>query len=1795
MPEDPQSVRIKAVESVLQDYKTLILETRRKYAPIKEAAEKQAHWLRSRVNSNEDLNAVFSSNIKALLSPFLSGCGTRQQKIVVVCLTACQKLINNEFLTEDGAEALIDALSQLVEARVEELRVLQTTILLITTSPLVRSKLLAKSFVLCLRLYESKVTSTVNTAAAAVRQCACSVFERVLKEEGSLALTTSASKIDSKILLPEDIVFTSPNDLTPTALDAYNLFKDICSLLNDEPPTWLFGCGEINLSLGLELLESVISLYTVLFRQHVAFAYLLKASLCPLVIKLFSPSIKIRPSVPITSSGLTETASSALAAAATAVVNAGGAMIGSTSSLAITERGGFPVMVRLKRLISVIVMHYFDLLITECEIYLSLLIRLLDVDKIIWQRALALEILQKICAQPSLIRHMCVSYDMRVHSIKIFSELVNSLSHYVQTVLANPSSVDALNKEPQLAGGTPVVYAPNQSLLYYRGSFFSIAQPKSLLTDLLDRSEPPTLQDSYCLSVAFFSLMHIVNSLAVVVQGPPGSEFCATDSDVREQAVVLSWCGLLPVLSLLLEASADEQITCDILQAIHTMVGLCGGLRIEVARDAFVTVLCKSALPSSSSTKFPLFSAQTKANLHAAPPSPHDDVFERSPVVIAVTLGAGHSVNVTTKVGSSSLGASQAPGASTPASSSSNSESVLSASGGSLLLTAKHLQSSRAVLHAAMVHGNVLGGSWDIILGTLQNLAWMLDLKIDSRAKLFFKPPPVLEGGSCKTADATPYMPCEPSSTSRPGISAHSPSVAQNLSDLSSMMSTLFLQSSQLEGPALSDMVLGLCQLSAEAAEFASANKDPSRFSLSKLTEVGLVNTHRLDMWWDNVCCQLLSMCKLSHTELRRLAASSLVTLVKQAVAAPQTPEFWKNEVITSTVLDPLSSLSEAPFDDVREMQLGCVQHMLHCYGDQIGSSWLRLIEIIGVIRDSFRVDQIHTAFQCFKLIVTDYLSSLLPDCYTACVTTAARFGHQQQDLNIALSAIGTILHLADYLLEKENCHVSTDPSTVVTIHELWIGIFSQLSGLCLDPRPAVRKSACQTLFNMIECHGARRFTASTWTTMFWKILFPLVTNVLDVFVSAPCDRDEQQNILLMHHSRDTASKQWAETVALTLSGTTRLFISKQDILLPLNDFPQIWSALLHQIKLHALTENAEISVTALTSMQTLLELQPDEQDWDTILWPPAWETWLQIASHAVHLRGIQRNLDNASTSSAATVDNAVAKDDSNYPSVTFLPSTAFLTLLFDLFAPLFHRIRVHFTHSDLTRVEEIIRLGVLTPLHVSCLYSQTRTNSPPLNDDGALSPAQESLLRCLDNLLQNTRSPDSHLSCHLPAVLRLLLTLSALAVEIPKLIQGNLAISVGTRLVTVVPPNYILFAEKCLRLAIDAYLAITHWSTCARAELLEDIIKTLHKPMSLKYACSSQSTWLLASHLFCQVTPTLISILTTSEDLKPPDALVRSLCDEVAQTLHDSLFCQHKPPSSLSIKGFQCQEDLDCKLVNLISDCFLSSPVELPDHFIAHLVRLLSLGSIQASSTLHDGTVKEANGSDLNDANGSSPIWCTLTNNDLHDSSHTEKRPKVIGMAVRQTDFFGCDDPLVDSAMQLHLDLDRLRQYTFRENFARLCFNKLLSHAFAGSPLKSPTIDLAMSSSAPAAPISVSRAAIQSILQRCRSVLIRFYQSSQLTGKCPLPRVRLIEISYVFKALTVMLTSLQSAFSRRNIDPSTWNHVIELYPHIVDCVLVIGGSPMTAALHRLLQLYGELLRSSSLPDEDTTHPSTRI
>lgn len=62
----------------------------------------------------------------------------------------------------------------------------------------------------------------------------------------------------------------------------------------------------------------------------------------------------------------------------------------------------------------------------------------------------------------------------------------------------------------------------------------------------------------------------------------------------------------------------------------------------------------------------------------------------------------------------------------------------------------------------------------------------------------------------------------------------------------------------------------------------------------------------------------------------------------------------------------------------------------------------------------------------------------------------------------------------------------------------LWMCLYSKLGELCVDPRPAVRKSAGQTLFSTISVHGSLLDNV-TWYTVLWQVMMMMVVMIVIV------------------------------------------------------------------------------------------------------------------------------------------------------------------------------------------------------------------------------------------------------------------------------------------------------------------------------------------------------------------------------------------------------------------------------------------------------------------------------------------------------------------------------------------------------------------------------------------------------------------------------------------------------------------------------------------------------------------------
>uniref|UniRef100_A0A8C6YCM3 Protein MON2 homolog n=1 Tax=Naja naja TaxID=35670 RepID=A0A8C6YCM3_NAJNA len=1603
-----------------------------------------------------------------VVQPFLMGCGTKEPKITQLCLAAIQRLMSHEVVSEVAAGNVINMLWQLMENSLEELKLLQTVLVLLTTNTVVHDEVLSKAIVLCFRLHFTKDNITNNTAAATVRQVVTVVFERVVAEDECYK-----GFIEEPVGNQGNSNRRSVSTLKPCAKDAYMLFQDLCQLVNADAPYWLVGMTEMTRTFGLELLESVLNDFPQVFLQHQEFSFLLKERVCPLVIKLFSPNIKFRQGS------------------------------GTSSSPAPVEKPYFPICMRLLRVVSVLIKQFYTLLVTECEIFLSLLVKFLDSDKPQWLRAVAAESIHRLCVQPQLLR--------------VFPELIASAT-INQTGSNVPGSTTSAQSNPgmlSIGGGVTVLPA-----FEYRGTWIPIlnisaqGSAKATYLEMLDKVEPPTIPEGYAMSVAFHCLLDLVRGITNMIEEELGhtemdsqvstvdaqssptpssyrqdfhSAFDQTDKDtdhrvVWEEMVNACWCGLLAALSLLLDASTDEAATENILKAELTMAALCGKLSLVTSRDAFITAICKGSLPPHY--------ALTVLNTTSAALSSKSYSIQGQNVQMISPSSESHQQVVA--VGQ--------PLALQPQ--------------GTVMLTSKNIQCMRTLLSLAHCHGAVLGTSWQLVLATLQHLVWILGLKPGIGGAL--KPGRAVEGPSTVLTTA----------------------VMTDLPIISNILSRLFESSQYLDDVSLHHLINALCSLSLEAMDMAYGNnKEPSLFAVAKLLETGVVNMHRIEILWRPLTGHLLEVCQHPNSRMREWGAEALTSLIKAGLTFNHDPSLSQNQRLQLLLLNPLKELSNISHPDIRLKQLECVLQILQSQGDSLGPGWPLVLGVMGAIRSDQGESLIRTAFQCLQLVVTDFLPTMPCTCLQIVVDVAGSFGLHNQELNISLTSIGLLWNISDYffqrgeIIEKE---LNKEESVLqkqaeengITLNRpfhpappfdcLWLCLYAKLGELCVDPRPAVRKSAGQTLFSTVGAHGTL-LQHSTWHTVIWKVLFHLLDRVRESSTTADKEKIESGGgNILIHHSRDTAEKQWAETWVLTLAGVARIFNTRRYLLQSLGDFSEAWDVLLDHIQSAALSKNNEVSLAALKSFQEILQIVSPVRETEKPDTPPAINVPVPILIGSVTATGLGRSFMRsdsvgerigkysateppvitdeiedldlwwAAWNSWFRIGSESTQPPLSFDKMTFIPSQPFLTALIQIFPALYQHIKTGFSMDDLQKLGVILHGAISVPIS-----SDASPFILPSYTEAVLTSLQEAVLTALDVLQKAICIGSENMQVMYPAIFDQLLAFVEFSCKPPQYGQletKHIANAKFNQIQLFAPAewvalNYVPFAERSLEVVVDLYQKTACHKAVVNERVLQNIIKTLRMPLSLKYACPSESTWKLAVSSLLKV----LSIGLPVARQHASSGKFDSMWPELANTFENFLFTKSVPPDNLSIQEFQRNENIDVEVVQLISTEILPYANFIPKEFVGQIMTMLNKGSIHSQS-----------------------------------SSFTEAE--------------------IDIRM--------------REEFSKMCFETLLQFSFSNK-VTTPQEGY------------ISRMALSVLLKRSQDVLYRYIEDERLSGKCPLPRQQVTEIIFVLKAVSTLIDSLKKT-QPENVDDNTWAQVIALYPTLVECI-TCSSSEVCSALKEAL------------------------
>ena len=149
------------------------------------------------------------------------------------------------------------------------------------------------------------------------------------------------------------------------------------------------------------------------------------------------------------------------------------------------------------------------------------------------------------------------------------------------------------------------------------------------------------------------------------------------------------------------------------------------------------------------------------------------------------------------------------------------------------------------------------------------------------------------------------------------------------------------------------------------------------------------------------------------------------------------------------------------------------------------------------------------------------------------------------------------------------------------------------------------------------------------------EVLFSLLKRVREGSEQQPPGTDAATSTagLMVHHSRNTAAKQWDETKAITLSGVVRVFCKTAAMTTRTSDFANTWPKLMGVIKIQAGDATNEVSLSGALALQVGCKVHFDSHICNycqeifkfdagkldaTAIWSCGWETWIFVATETI-------------------------------------------------------------------------------------------------------------------------------------------------------------------------------------------------------------------------------------------------------------------------------------------------------------------------------------------------------------------------------------------------------------------------------------------------------------------------------------------------------------------------------------------------------------------------------------------------
>uniref|UniRef100_I1LBH5 Protein MON2 homolog n=1 Tax=Glycine max TaxID=3847 RepID=I1LBH5_SOYBN len=1439
------------------DLRALSAEARRRYPAVKDGAEHAILKLRtlsspSEIAHNDDILRIF-----------LMACEVRTVKLSIIGLSCLQKLISHDAVSPSALTEILSTLKDHAEMVDEgvQLKTLQT-ISIIFQSRLhpENEDTMSQALGICLRLLENTRSSDSvrNTAAATFRQAVALIFDHVVLAEslptgkfgfgGQLSRTNSVTgDVNRSINLSESLDHESVSGrppvmretLTETGKLGLRLLEDLTSLAAGGSAIWL-RVNILQRTFALDILEFILSNYVAVFRTLLPYEQALRRQICSLLMTSLRTNAELE---------------------------------GET---------GEPSFRRLVlRSVAHIIRLYSSSLITECEVFLSMLLKVTFLDLPLWHRILVLEILRGFCVEARTLRILFQNFDMHPKNTNVVEGMVKALARVVSNVQVQESS--------------------EESLAAVAGMFSSKAKGIEWSLDN-DASNAAVLvaSEAHAITLAVEGLLGVVFTVATLTDaaidvGELESPRCDNDPPVKwtgKTAVLCIsmvdslWLTILDALSLILSRSQGEAIVLEILKGYQAFTQACGILRAVEPLNSFLASLCKFTI------NFPVETEKRSSAL----PSP---VSKRSELSVDQR--------------------------------------------DSIVLTPKNVQALRTLFNIAHRLHNVLGPSWVLVLETLA----ALDRAIHS-----------------------PHATTQEVSTPVPKFTRELSTQSSDFNILSSLNSQLFESSALMHISAVKSLLSALCQLSHQCMTSSSLGPTTSQkigsisFSVERMISILVNNVHRVEPFWDQVISHFLELADNSNPHLKNMALDALDQSISAVLGSDRFQDYKLSKSLEPSQemevnLDKLMSLECSIISplkvlyfstqsvDVRIGSLKILLHVLERYGEKLHYSWPNILEMLRYVADVSEKDLVTLGFQNLRVIMNDGLSALPTDCLQVCVDVTGAYSAQKTELNISLTAVGLLWTMTDFIAkgllngpfeEKEAGVGSTvkqidrkkmedqtrisynvrDQASVdgVDFEKLLFSVFSLLQNLGADERPEVRNSAVRTLFQTLGTHG-QKLSKSMWEDCLWNYVFPTLDRASHMVATSSKDEWQGKELgtrggkavhMLIHHSRNTAQKQWDETLVLVLGGIARILRLFFPFFTSLSNFWSGWESLLQFVENSILNGSKEVALAAINCLQTT------------------------VNSHSS-----KGNMPMPYLISVIDVYELVLRKPSSYRGNAADKVTQ--EILHGL-GELYVQAQGLFNDVIYTQLIAIIDLAVKQAMLTNDNFEMEFGNVPPV-------------LRTILEILPLLR-PTEHISSTWPVLLREFLKYlprqdSHLQNEDGKIDQArdsqvnydapNGATPISPNKIAVSPgsgstaaiPSYI-FAEKLVPVLVDLFLQAP---AVEKYIIYPEIIQSLGRCMTTRRDNPDNALWRLAVEAFNRVLVHYVTKLTNGGPDSTISKPVRTrIWKEIADVYEIFLigYCGRALPSnSISAVVLEADESLEMSILNILGDTILKLPVDTP------------------------------------------------------------------------------------------------------------------------------------------------------------------------------------------------------------------------------------------------------------------------